>query len=91
MEKGAIAVFDVQVRSRLFFGYVGLEKSQGIVNMTDHSYTTREMILEWMDMVEVENTWQQLSTPNEAPQKPFMVLVALDTFPGEGQLVPLNK
>ena len=80
--------FDVEVRSRLFFGYVGLEKSAGIVNVTEHSYTTKEMILEWIDVVAVENEWQRIPTLEAAPQKPFMVLVALDSFPEKGEMVP---
>ncbi len=56
--------------------------------MTEHSYTTKEMILEWIDVVAVENEWQRIPTLEAAPQKPFMVLVALDSFPEKGELVP---
>jgi len=76
--------FNVRVESRLFFGYVGIEKSQGIVSATDGSYTTKELTTADIDVVEVETKWQKIDSKEEAPQSPFIVLVAQDLFPLEG-------
>lgn len=81
--------FNVCVQARLFFGYMGLEKSQGIVSVTDHSYTTKEITMEGIDVVEVEKSWMRIASLKEVPQPPFMVLVATDLFPLEGH--PLRK
>lgn len=75
--------FDVKIESRLFFGYVGIEESQGVVNVIDHSYTTKELITEPIDVVEVETKWKRINSKEDAPQAPFMTLMALDMFPLE--------
>ncbi len=78
--------FYVEVQSRFFFGHVGIEKGDGVVNVLEHSFTTKDMILKAIHVADVEKSWKQISKIEEAPERPFITLVALDTFPSEGTL-----
>jgi hypothetical protein len=76
-----VVTFNVTVKSRLFFGYIGIEKSQGIVNASTGSYTTKELTTVPLSWSDVETKWRKIASIGEAPQSPAMIVVAQDTFP----------
>lgn len=78
--------FIVKITKEFRFGYLGISDSQGIVNIVDGSYTTKEITTDAMDVVEACNKWKLLSSDSDVPQSPLITINAYTMLSPEMQL-----
>jgi hypothetical protein len=71
--------YKYEVRRKLYFKELGMEKAKGIYNHTDGSFTTNEILMERIDNADVQANWQKIDETNIP--KVSMWLVGMDVIP----------
>jgi hypothetical protein len=73
-----------EVEQRLYFGGLPLTKVSGFMDETTGKLilpSNFEIITDFLDMIEVENTWQRIPSLDSLAVKPFAVLTGYDWYP----------
>jgi hypothetical protein len=69
---------EIHVSKRLFFGYVPLSQARGFWDEARGRVITRQIETEYIDMVEVENSWARVENIGDLAVKPVLTFVAAD-------------
>lgn len=70
----------LDVSQRLFFGNLPIVKIKGLRDEQTGAVVTNAFTTGMLDAEEVENSWQRIESPENAPVRPAMVLVGLDCY-----------
>lgn len=71
---------DYEVIPRFYLGLVPLVEGKGIVDIQEHILKTKGFTMDKIDVVDVEANWEKFEKLEDIKTKPFMHLVASDTF-----------